>query len=200
MVDWVSLKASTICFMHGNCGVDDVVGKEDGEGFVADDLFGLEDGVAEAEGLCLPGVSDAGELGDGSGDLEQRSFVLSSEIGFEFGAAVEVIFHGGLAAAGNDDDLVAAGGDGLFDSVLNERLVDEAEHLLRHGLGGRKEASAQSCGREDGFANFLGRHLSGENFLLALLACRINRSRVVRTHRNRATGKDAGWIRWVLRP
>ena len=80
---------------------------------------------------------------------------LASSDGFELGAAVEVVFHGGLAAAGDDDDLVAAGGDGLFDAVLDERLVDEAEHLFGHGLGGGEEAGAHACGWEDGFADFL---------------------------------------------
>ena len=46
----------------GDGGVDDVVGEEDGEGFVADDLFGHEDGVAEAEGFGLAGVGDRGRV------------------------------------------------------------------------------------------------------------------------------------------
>jgi len=46
-----------------------------------------------------------GEFGDGARDFEEGGFILRGEIGFEFGAAVEVIFHGGLAAAGDDDDL-----------------------------------------------------------------------------------------------
>jgi hypothetical protein len=143
----------------GDGGVDDVVGEEDGEGLVADKLLGHEDGVTEAEGFGLAGVGDAGEVVDGVDDVEEGLFVLGFEIGFELGAGVEVVFHGGLAAAGDDDDLGAAGGDGLFDSVLDEGLVDEAEHLLGHGLGGREKACAQACGGEDGFADFLGGHV-----------------------------------------
>ena len=60
-----------------------------------------------------------------------------------------------LAAAGDDDDLGAAGGYGLFDAVLDQRLVDEAEHLFRRGLGCGKEAGAHACGREDCFADLL---------------------------------------------
>ena len=140
----------------GDGGVDDVVGEEDGEGLVADDLLGHEDGVAEAEGFGLAGVRRRGEFGDGARDLEQRGFILRGEVGFELGADVEVVFHGGFAAAGDDDDLVAAGGDGLFDAVLDERLVDEDEHLFGHGLGGGQEACAESGGGEDCFADFLG--------------------------------------------
>ena len=168
--DWVSLKASTICFMQGVVGVDDVVGEEDAEGLVADELFGHENGVAEAEGLGLADVGDLGELRDGAGDLEQGGLVLGCEGGFEFGGVVEVVFHGGLAAAGDDDDLGAAGGDGLFDAVLDQGLVDEAEHLFGRGLGGGEEAGAHACGGEDGFADFLsGVTCESEG----LLGCRI---------------------------
>ena len=93
----------------GDGGVDYVVGEEDGEGFVADDLFGHEDGVSEAEGFCLAGVGDAGEFGDGARDFEEGGFIFCGEVGFELGAAVEVIFHSGFATSGDDGDLVAAG-------------------------------------------------------------------------------------------
>ena len=79
----------------GDGGVDDVVGEEDAEGLVADELLGHEDGVAEAEGFGLAGVGDLGELGDGAGDLEQGGLVLGGEGGFELGGLVEVILHGG---------------------------------------------------------------------------------------------------------
>ena len=142
----------------GDGGVNDVVGEEDGEGLVADELFGHEDGVAEAARLGLSGVGDAGEVVDGVNDVKESLFIFGGEIGFELGAGVEVVFHGGFAAAGDDDDLGATGGDGLFDPVLDERLVDEAEHLLGHGLGGWKESSAEARGREDCFTNFLMSH------------------------------------------
>ncbi len=149
----------------GGGGVDDVVGKEDAEGFVADDLFGHEDGVAEAEGFWLADVDDLGELGDGLCDFEEGGFVFGGEGGFELGGLVEVVFHGGLAAAGDDDDLGAAGGYGLFDPVLDEGLVDKAEHFFGGGLGCGEEAGSHACGWEDGFADFHVRHF-GENPLV----------------------------------
>ena len=62
----------------GGGGVYDVVGEEDGEGLVADDLFGHEDGVAEAEGFGLADVDDLGELGDGLGDFEEAVLFLAA--------------------------------------------------------------------------------------------------------------------------
>ena len=94
MLHCVSLKASTICFMQGICGIDDVVGQHDSERLVADDLLGLQHRVAEAERLGLARVADLGEIGDAAHDLEQRRLVLGFERGLELGTAVEVIFHG----------------------------------------------------------------------------------------------------------
>ena len=45
------------------------------------------------------------------------------------------------------------GGDGLFDRVLDDRLVDQRQHLLRLRLGGGQEAGAPAGGGEDGLSN-----------------------------------------------
>src|SRR5678815_1619481 len=71
---------------------------------------------------------------------------------------VEVVFDGALATTRNDDDLIAAGGERFFDSILNDRLVHQRQHLLWHCLGGGQESCAEACGRKDGFAYF---HLHG---------------------------------------
>ena len=47
-------------------------------------------------------------------------------------------------------DVVDAGRDRLFDDVLDRRLVDDGEHLLRHRLGGGKEAGAKAGRGNDG--------------------------------------------------
>ena len=43
--------------------------------------------------------------------------------------------------------------NGFLDAVLNDRLVDERQHLFRLRLGGGKKAGAEAGGREDDFAN-----------------------------------------------
>ena len=55
----------------------------------------------------------------------------------ELQVQVEVIFDRPLLAAGDDDDLLDAGRDRLLDGVLDDRFVNEREHLLGQGLGGR---------------------------------------------------------------
>ena len=54
---------------------------------------------------------------------------------------------------GDDDDLLDARRDRLFDRVLDDRLVDEGQHLLGLRLGRRQEASSPAGGRKDSFAN-----------------------------------------------
>ena len=43
--------------------------------------------------------------------------------------------------------------DGFFDAVLNDWLVDERQHFFRLSFGGGKKPGAETCGREDDFAN-----------------------------------------------
>ena len=45
------------------------------------------------------------------------------------------------------------GGDRLLDRVLDDRLVDERQHLLGLRLGGGQEPGAPAGGGEDGFAD-----------------------------------------------
>ena len=104
---------------------DDVVAEEHGEGLVADQRAGAEDGVAEAERLLLANVGDGRHLGDGL-DL-RKLFRLAPvvQVVLQLERRVEVILDGALASPGHDDDLGQARGDRLLDDVLDHRLVDE---------------------------------------------------------------------------
>ena len=60
-----------------------------------------------------------------------------------------------LAPAGDKKELLDAGGFRLLDRVMDERLVDDRQHFLRHRLGRGQKASAQPGDRENGFADTL---------------------------------------------
>ena len=75
---------------------------------------------------------------------------LGLEGGLELPVAVEVVLEGHLVATGDDEHVVETGAHGLLDDVLDRRLVDDGQHLLRRGLGRGEEAGAQSSGRDDG--------------------------------------------------
>src|SRR5258708_28911101 len=64
-----------------------------------------------------------------------------------------MIFDRVLAAARDQNDVRDAGGHGLFDAILNDRLVDERQHFLRLRFGRGKEACSKARRRKHGFSN-----------------------------------------------
>ena len=58
-----------------------------------------------------------------------------------------------FAAARDDHDPLDPGVARLLDDVLDEGPVDQGQHLLGLGLGGRQEARTQARGGENGDAN-----------------------------------------------
>ena len=143
------------------CIRDSIVGEEHGEGFVADEFTGHEDGVAEAEGFSLANVGDIDHVGDGAHDLQQIGLAALFEHAFELVADIEMVFDRLFAAAGDDEDLVAARSHGFFDSVLDDGLIDQREHFLGLGFGCGQKAGAEAGGGEYGFANFHLLHKGG---------------------------------------
>ena len=125
------------------------------EGFVADQLFGHQHGVAQAQRLFLAHVSDVNHVGDLLHDLQQVGLAALLQHLFQLVADVEVVFDRALAAARDHDDLVAAGSHRFLDAVLDDGLVHQRQHFLGLRLGGGQEARPQSRGRENRFTNSL---------------------------------------------
>jgi hypothetical protein len=110
--------------------------------------------VAKAHGLLLAHVGELDHLRDPAANGEQIHLAALFQAAFELRAEVEVIFDGRLAAAGDNDDLIAPGGEGFFDTVLDDGLVDERQHFLGNGFGGGQKASAKSGGGEYRLTHF----------------------------------------------
>ncbi len=109
--------------------------------------------MAEAERLALADVGEVDQVGDLANLLEQLVLAARLEEGLELDGDVEVIFDGVLAASGDEDDVVDARRHRLLDAVLDDRLVDERQHLLGLRLGGGQEPGAETGGGKHGFAN-----------------------------------------------
>src|SRR5581483_3711718 len=105
------------------------------------------------ERLLLPQVGDRRQVGDRLDLRQLLPLAALLEVELELHRRVEVVLDGPLAPPRHDADPVEPGGDGLLDDVLDHRLVDQGQHLLRLGLGGRQEAGAEAGGREDGGAH-----------------------------------------------
>jgi len=113
--------------------------------------------MAQPESLLLTDVGDVDHVRNAVDNGEEFLLVAAFEEVFELEADIEVVFDGGFTAARHDNDVLNARMQRLFDAVLNDRLVDDGEHFLGHGLGGWQKTGAQPGGGKNGFANF-GRH------------------------------------------
>src|SRR5665647_1788497 len=71
----------------------------------------------------------------------------------ELPMTVEVVLERGLVASGHHEDIAQPGARGLFDDVLDGRLVDDRQHLLRRRLGRGQEAGAQTGCRDHGLGD-----------------------------------------------
>ena len=142
-------------FGSGIFAGDEHVAEKYGEGFIAHEILGNQHGVAKAERLLLAGVADLDHIGDAANEFGLRVLALLFQELFEEGSAIEVIFDGVLALAGDDDDVLDAGGDAFFGDVLDLRLVHDGEHFLGLGFSGGKKTRAEAGGGQNGFANFL---------------------------------------------
>ena len=134
-------------------GIDHIVAEDDGERLVADQLARDQHGVAEPERLALPDVGEVDHVGDLADLVELFALAARFEERLELDRDVEVIFDRVLAAAGDQDDVVDAGRDGFLDAVLNDRLVDERQHLFGLRFGRGKEAGAEAGGGKHGLAH-----------------------------------------------
>ena len=87
-------------------------------------------------------------------DLRQSALVaLFRQDRLKLRHTVEVILQRILVTSGDHQHVGEARRHGLLHDVLDGRFVHDGQHFLRHGLGGRKEASAQSGGGNDGFGD-----------------------------------------------
>ena len=106
--------------------------------------------MAQAQRLRLAHVDALHVVGlDAAHHVQQFLLARLFEGYLQLEGHVKVVFDRPLVAAGDEDHLAHAGGIGLFDRVLDQRLVHHRQHFLGLRLGGRQEAGAETGHRED---------------------------------------------------
>jgi hypothetical protein len=70
---------------------------------------------------------------------------------------IEMVLDDGLVASRDEDEVLDAGFPRLIHDMLNEGPIDDGQHLLGHGLGGRQESCTQPGYRKHGFPYWLHR-------------------------------------------
>ncbi len=144
----------------GNGRIDDFITEDDGERFITDQMLRTEHRVSEAHGFGLPHVAKVGQIGNVPHLIQHLALAAALEIFFQFQRAVEMVFDRALASSGDHDDVFDARRDRFLDDVLNQRFVDQREHLFRRGFGCGKKACTQSGGGNNGFT-YIGSHHGG---------------------------------------
>ncbi len=113
--------------------------------------------MAEAERRLLPRKAHRAGLGLVARQNLLLGFLAArGQRGVELEHAVEMVLDHALVAAGDEHEVLDAGFARLVDHVLDQRLVDDGQHFLRHRLGGGQDAGAEAGDGEDGFADFHG--------------------------------------------
>ena len=134
------------------------VGQKQREGFAADQVSRAPHGMAEAERFLLAGEAHGARTGGLIGQfLDDVVLAATRQRVFEFILPVEVIFDHALVAAGHEDEMFDAGFTGLVDHQLNDRTIDDGQHLLGHRPGRRQEAGAEPGDGQDGLGD-RGKH------------------------------------------
>ena len=131
-----------------------VVGQQHGERLVVHQRLRAEDGMAEPERPRLPheGAEHVVRR-ERAHQGQQLLLAVGFEFALEFVGGVEMVFDGTLVAARDEDHVADAGAVRLLDRVLDQRLVDDRQHLLGLRLGGRQESGAETRHREDGLVD-----------------------------------------------
>ena len=80
--------------------------------------------------------------------------LLAGKICLKLEGMVEVVFDNSLAAVGYDKDVLDSRRNGLFYKILDSRLIDYVEHLLRDCLGRGENSCAETCRRDNGLFDF----------------------------------------------
>ena len=81
--------------------------------------------MPEAERFALADVGEVDQVRDLADFLELFGLAARFEKRLELHGHIEVILDRVLAASRDEQDVVHAGRDRLFDAVLNDRLVNE---------------------------------------------------------------------------
>jgi hypothetical protein len=127
--------------------VDEVVAEQHRERLVAHVLGGGEHRRGPGPSRRPGGRSGRGQVGAVPHGVQPLLVALGLQRQLELHGAVEVVLQRPLVAAGDHEDVVQPGPHRLLDDVLDRRLVDDRQHLLREALvAGRKRVPRPAAG------------------------------------------------------
>ncbi len=138
--------------------IHDVIRQDHGERLVTDDFLRLQHRVPQPQRLGLTCVHHAGHAGDRPHRLQHARLAARAQQRLQLRRAVEVVFHRDLIAARDENDFCAAGSQRLFYAVLNQRFINQRQHLLRDRLGCGEKSRAHPGSGKNSLADLHGSH------------------------------------------
>ena len=134
--------------------LDEDIRQEQRERLAPDQFARAPYRVTKPERLLLPGKTRRpGDRQVMTQELQRLVLLPLEQRHLQLELAVEMILDDALVAAGDEDEMLDSRLAGFVHDVLDERPVDDRQHLLRHGLGRRQKASAEPGDGEHGFAD-----------------------------------------------
>ena len=98
---------------------DHVIGQQDRERLVADELAGAPHGMAQSQRLLLTGIEKFAGADFGCPDrIEHVELATGFQYFIEIAIDIEVVFDGGFTLAGDEDDILNSGRACFLDGVL----------------------------------------------------------------------------------
>ena len=99
------------------------------------------------------------------GKLRRLALLFKQRL--ELDAAIEMVLDRALAAACHEDELLNACGACLINGILNERPVNDRQHLFRQGFGGRQKPGSHTTHGKYRLADAIGHEKSRNSICLA---------------------------------
>ena len=156
------LQISLVHFLQRRVGgvPQQFIGQQHGEGLSAYHVPGAPHGMTKACRFLLAHEDHAAwlDLG-GFQNGEFRGLALGLQAVDQLAGDIKIILQRALAAGRHENQPLDAGGQRFVHRILQQWLVDDGEHFLGHGLGGRQEARALAAHRKNGGLNGFDRHI-----------------------------------------
>ena len=127
--------------------------REHGKRLVSHGVAGNPNRVSQPKRFLLAHVAHVDHVGDLAHFVQQVFFAPLFENPFQFVRNVEMVFDGVFPTSGYDRDIANTRAYRFLDHVLDQRLVDERQHLFRLSLGCRQKTRTQAGRRKDCFRN-----------------------------------------------
>ena len=134
--------------------VNDIITEEHGKRLIADEGTGAQNRISQTAHILLADVVDI-DIGRLTQDVEKILPPLTQELVLECRRGVKMILDGAFPMTADDQNFLDTACQGFLHNILDGRLIDNGQHLLRCRFCRRKKSCSISCCRNNRFSYLL---------------------------------------------